>query len=288
MLRRSPPPGTRGRHRRHRRRARPARRRLAAAGAAAAVAGLTLAAPAIAAVGGLSPDGHQAAARATAEADGLRQPAGEAEQHSRPAGHGAPPSRADSAGGRPAGQARAPAPHPAATPRPAASSGAGHGHDAPSRQHPASPPPWHLIYDSIIPEDIPPHRQVATYATGGYAVTPDRVAGRGPVLWIDTKATDPAAGALDIEPGDATPEMAAPWVRAKLHADPHALAILYTGPLEWPLVKASVSTLPSWMQARVRWWIANPTGYPHLVPGSDATQWFWGPGYDISSATPRF
>src|SRR5262249_49848235 len=133
-----------------------------------------------------------------------------------------------------------------------------------------------------------PHQPVATYATGGHAVTADRVAGRGPVLWIDTRGTDPAAGALDIEPGDVTPDVAAPWVSAKLRADPHALAILYTGPSEWAEVKASVSTLPSWMQAQVRWWIANPTGYPHLVPGSDATQWYWGPRYDISSATPRF
>ncbi len=41
------------------------------------------------------------------------------------------------------------------------------------------------------------------------------------------------------------------------------------------------------MQARIRWWIANPTGYPHLVPGSDATQWYWGSSVDISTATSR-
>ena len=57
---------------------------------------------------------------------------------------------------------------------------------------------------------------------------------------------------------------------------------------EWPAVQAAVATLPTRMRSRVRWWIADPTGYPHLVPGSDATQWYWGPRYDITTATPRF
>ncbi|HEY2551040.1 MAG TPA: hypothetical protein VGI64_10735 [Streptosporangiaceae bacterium] len=254
------------------------------------MAGLALAAPAVAAVSGLGSSGlgsgREGAGSPAAWADGLRRQAADAEHDSRLAST-APAPDADTASGRSAaGQAAAGGHDPAGPHSPAASPSPGQGRQPAKKS--SSPPPWHLIYDSIIPEDIPPHQHVATYATGGHAVPADRVAGRGPVLWIDTRATDPRAGALDIEPGDATPDMAAPWVAAKLRADPHALAILYTGPSEWAEVKASVSTLPSWMQARVRWWIANPTGYPHLVPGSDATQWYWGPGYDISSATPRF
>ena len=35
-------------------------------------------------------------------------------------------------------------------------------------------------------------------------------------------------------------------------------------------------------------WIGSATGTPHVVPGSDATQWYWGTHYDISTVNPRF
>jgi hypothetical protein len=57
---------------------------------------------------------------------------------------------------------------------------------------------------------------------------------------------------------------------------------------EWAAVKAAVAGLPKNMQSRIRWWIADPNGVAHIVPGSDATQWYWGSSYDISTATPRF
>ncbi len=142
-----------------------------------------------------------------------------------------------------------------------------------------------LIFDSTTPTAIPSHHEVATYATGPFAVPASQVAGRN-VMWIDTQGTDPNAQALDIEPGDATPSMAATWVSEKLTADPHTTAVLYTMQSEWPQVQASVATLPTWMQHQVRWWIADPTGVPHLVPGSNATQWYWGQNYDISTAEP--
>jgi hypothetical protein len=93
---------------------------------------------------------------------------------------------------------------------------------------------------------------------------------------------------LDIEPGDATPAGAAIWVAQKLGQDPSARARLYTMRAEWPAVQAAISTLPSWMQARVRYWIADPTGVAHMVPGANATQWYWGNSYDISTANPGF
>jgi hypothetical protein len=128
---------------------------------------------------------------------------------------------------------------------------------------------------------------IATYATGGYAVAAAAVASR-PTIWIDTQGTDPGASVLDIEPGDATPAMAATWVAQKLAQDPNARARLYTMRSEWPAVQAAIATLPSWMQAHVRWWIADPTGVPHMVPGANATQWYWGQSYDISTANPGF
>jgi hypothetical protein len=100
--------------------------------------------------------------------------------------------------------------------------------------------------------------------------------------------SDPAAAALDVEPGAAAPSDVPGWVRQRLSAQPKALAILYGSISEWPTLQAAVATLPASMRSRIRWWIADPTGYPHIVPGSDATQWYWGSGYDISTATSRF
>jgi len=64
-----------------------------------------------------------------------------------------------------------------------------------------------------------------------------------------------------------------------------AMAMRRAGPYQ---VQAAIAALPSSMQSHVRWWIADPTGVPHLVPGSSATQWYWGSGYDISTASPGF
>jgi hypothetical protein len=42
------------------------------------------------------------------------------------------------------------------------------------------------------------------------------------------------------------------------------------------------------MHSHVKYWIADPTGYEHIVPGSSATQWYWGQNYDISSVAAGF
>jgi hypothetical protein len=162
-----------------------------------------------------------------------------------------------------------------------ASGSAGHWH------HHAAPQPYE-IYDSVTPTKIPAGQAVATYSTGPFAIPASQVAGRKYVLWIDVNGSNPSATALDVEPGDATPSSAAHWAWRKLHADPGSTAIIYTMRSEWPAAQAAVAKLPSWMQSRVQWWIADPTGYPHIVPGSSATQWYWGSNYDISAATPGF
>jgi hypothetical protein len=156
-----------------------------------------------------------------------------------------------------------------------------------SRQ-PTTPAQPYLVFDSVLPGMLPSGHVIATYATGPNAVSPAELAGRGPVLWIDVDAADPAADVLDVEPGCATPSAVPGWVWRRLSASPAALAIIYTSQSEWPAVQAAVATLPAAMRTKIRWWIADPTGYPHLVPGSDATQWYWGSSYDISTATPRF
>lgn len=186
-------------------------------------------------------------------------------------------------GGR--GRTARPAPAaPAAPSRPAASpgpSGSASGQQAAHRRP-------YLIYDSVIPTAIPPGVQVATYADGVHPTPASAVAGRQQVLWIDVTGGDPAAQVLDVEPGCASPSVAASWADRRLSAHPGATAIIYTTIGQWAIVRADIGALPAAMQARVRWWIADPTGVPHLVPGSQATQWYWGPRYDISTATSQF
>jgi hypothetical protein len=144
------------------------------------------------------------------------------------------------------------------------------------------------MYDSVTPSAIPAGKPMATYADGAYAASPAAVHGKN-VTWIDTNGSDPnGAKVLDVEPGDATPASAATWTAQRLHAHPRDIAVLYTMRSEWPATQAAISSLPHWQQHQVRYWIADPTGVPHLVPGSDATQWYWGTHYDISTVTPRF
>jgi hypothetical protein len=154
-------------------------------------------------------------------------------------------------------------------------------------EHRAAPAQPFEFYDSVTPSAIPAGHEIATYADGPFAVSPSQVAGHK-VLWIDTNGSDPRANALDVEPGDATPSQAATWTQQKLGSNPHSLAIIYTMQSEWPATQAAVGTLPHWMQSHVRWWIADPTGSPHVVPGANATQWYWGSSYDISTANPGF
>ncbi|HEX8007338.1 MAG TPA: hypothetical protein VF482_13005 [Trebonia sp.] len=157
---------------------------------------------------------------------------------------------------------------------------------APAKPQTSSQP--FTFYDSVLPSAVPAGQPVATYATGPFAVSPYQVAGHGKVLWIDTNGSDPQASALDVEPGDATPSIAAQWAQQRLTAKPTATAIIYTTFGEWSQVQAAISTLPSSMQSHVKYWIADPNGIPHMVPGASATQWSWGGTYDINTAVPGF
>jgi hypothetical protein len=257
----------------------PSRLTLSVAAAAAAVLAIVVVAVALAS-GSPAPGQERAAlaAATSARAGSLSGPWG--------TGHGA--------------QHKTPAPQhsaaPAASPWPHRRQATPQG-QAPARQAPVShtapaapapaPRPF-LIYDSVTPQTIPGDPVVATYADGPSPDSPSQVAGFSHVLWIDIDASDPNANALDIEPGCASPSQAAGWVYNRLTAHPHAVAILYTFLSDWPEVQADVSSLPSWMRSHIRWWIADPTGTPHIVPGSQATQWYWGQNYDISTALPGF
>jgi hypothetical protein len=206
--------------------------------------------------------------------------------NSTPAKSAAPATAAVAAKPAAPAQAAAPAAPAAAAPaaaRPAPAAPAAVPAPAPVAQ--PAPQPYQ-VYDSVTPSAIPAGAAVATYADGGYAASPAAVAGRSHVTWIDTSGSDPRAAALDVEPGDATPATAANWTWQKLHAAAGSIAVIYTMRSEWPATQAAIATLPAAMQHQVRWWIADPTGVNHVVPGASATQWYWGTNYDISTALP--
>ncbi|MBO0822684.1 MAG: hypothetical protein J2P27_02365 [Actinobacteria bacterium] len=162
----------------------------------------------------------------------------------------------------------------------------------PAPPKPAAPPPPprpYQIYDSVTPSAIPRSSQaVAVYSNGHYWTSPRQVGHRGLVLWIDTNGSNIRADVLDVEPGDATPLQAAGWVQRKLNAKPNSTAIIYTMRSEWGAVQAAVGRLAWWMPSHTKYWIADPTGVPHIVPGSQLTQWYWGRNFDISTAIPWF
>jgi hypothetical protein len=161
-------------------------------------------------------------------------------------------------------------------------------HAKPKPQHKAGPTKPYRIYDSVTPTAIPGGKPVATYSNGTYQASRASVAGRGDVLWIDVNGSNPGAHALDVEPGDATPATAAAWASVKLTKDHNSKPIVYTMRSWWSAVQASMNGLPGWMHSHIRYWIADPTGSEHILPGADATQWYWGKSFDITTAKPGF
>ncbi|HEX9040963.1 MAG TPA: hypothetical protein VF838_08020 [Trebonia sp.] len=132
-----------------------------------------------------------------------------------------------------------------------------------------------------------PHGKIAAVcANGAAAASGNQVAHQKSVLWIGTDGSNPGATVLDVEPGDATPHGAAVWVQQRLSKPPSSVATAYTMRSSWQAVKDNVAHLPKWQQDKVRYWIADPTGVQHMVPGADATQWYWGANIDISVANP--
>lgn len=145
----------------------------------------------------------------------------------------------------------------------------------------APPPAPYGLYDSTTTSNLPSDKANAVYADGAYAASPTEVPSHTR-LWIDVNTSDPRAAVLDVEPGDATPSQAGQWAAEhdKVSSQP---AIVYTMLSDWAAVKAAVPA-----GTPVQFWIADPTGTPHLVPGSSATQWYWGSSVDISETAPGF
>jgi hypothetical protein len=150
------------------------------------------------------------------------------------------------------------------------------------------------MYDSTQPWLIPTSAEyIAVYANGLYKADPASVQQRFPkarVFSIDVLNTDPGGcGIADVENGDMKPGDIPSWVDRRLTKRPDVLCRVYCNKSTWPSVKSEVAKLPQDKRDTVRYWIADPTGQGHMVPGADATQWYWGEDWDESTInTSRF
>jgi hypothetical protein len=142
------------------------------------------------------------------------------------------------------------------------------------------------MYDSTVAGDIPTGAQyVAGYLDGDFAWSPAdwRRFLQAVRVTISTRPSPAQGDVLDIEKGDAQPADAPDWVAARKAAG-----------LYMPTIYGSRDTL-ALVRARLQragqpadYWLADPTGVPHLPAGFAACQWAW-PGrgsqghYDVSS-----
>jgi hypothetical protein len=236
--------------------------------------------------GSQSTAGHSAAAfdavtGSKVQLDALRSAAtGGSVVDATAAHHAAKPAADKTAKAAPAKHAAKPAAEHAA--KPAAK------HEAKRAEKKAKPAGPYHIWDSVTPSSLPAGHDAAVYANGAYAAAARQVTNHKSVLWIDTNGSNPGANVLDVEPGDATPAGAAAWAQQRLVHHPHSVAIIYTMLSSWQAVKDHVAHLPKAQQDNVRYWIADPTGVDHIVPGAAATQWYWGANVDISTASANF
>ena len=138
----------------------------------------------------------------------------------------------------------------------------------------------YLIYAPVTPAAIPAHQKVATDANGRSAFSADPPRARA----VDRHQREQPRGlGLDVEPGDATPSTAASWALHMLSGGPH----LHDG---FGVAERAGrrGKLPSPIHSHVRRRIADPAGGPHIVPGSSATQWYWGSKYHVSTVPSDF
>ena len=146
------------------------------------------------------------------------------------------------------------------------------------------------MYDSTDPAMIPDGKFALLYGTGNYSAREYTGLSRFPhVLWIDDVGDDPlGCSILDIEQGAASIGDVVRWCRERYSKRPGPFR-LYVYLSEWASIRRDCQRhFEPEMRAHLHWFVANPTGSPHIVPGSSATQYAWDQGFDVSLALPRF
>ena len=146
------------------------------------------------------------------------------------------------------------------------------------------------MYDSTDPDMIPDGAFALLYGSGPFdAHDYPRLDRFAHVLWIDVTAEAwQECSILDVETFDATPADVPAWVKRRIDSR-DGPARIYCNISTWPAVRSEVLHGLDWAYRRqIRYWIANPTGVAHLVPGSAACQYEWAGGFDRTLALERF
>lgn len=151
-----------------------------------------------------------------------------------------------------------------------------------------------LMADSASPRRIPsdfnhPQRLVAPYADGLFRWPATQLRRFGEAVQVPITVTgDPGCPVGDVESRDLDPEGFAHYLKARIERGEHWHAC-YSSIDTKPLVDAAVAALLGAKYVKVfGWWCANPTGRPHIYPGSVATQYLWHGDYDVSTVTPHW
>lgn len=156
-----------------------------------------------------------------------------------------------------------------------------------------------VMYDSVTVSQIPAGaRAVAGYTTGKFPTFPELVRQFPKARHLSIAvSSEHDAECLDVEPGDATPEVAAGWVKRQ-----------FARGIKRPVVYGSRDNIPAILaalakagigRARVRVWSAHFTGVPHICGPktcgasftADAAQWnnrALGRNLDESRVSPGF
>lgn len=139
-----------------------------------------------------------------------------------------------------------------------------------------------MMYDSTNPSAIPATAPiVAGYIDGIYAWSAHDWARFPNAQHVTITVTgEPGAMVADCESGDLSAQGAESWAMNELRDN------------RSPTIYSSISGRPA-IPNGCGWWCANPTGTPHLYPGSVATQYAWaslgqtgGVDVDISQTAP--
>lgn len=160
-----------------------------------------------------------------------------------------------------------------------------HGKQLPSK---LKATPTILMYDDVTVSRIPSNAQaVACYAVGSFANCGSMAQAFPHAYRVSITPTwSGRANILDVEPGDATPSQAGPWVKADIAAGfkrPGIYASLST----MSAVRASLNAA-GLSRSQYFLWDAHWTFTPQLDAGYDATQWYGGNIIDKSQVTKEF
>lgn len=141
-------------------------------------------------------------------------------------------------------------------------------------------PPTHpyYVYDSANPESIPADAYgVAGYIDGPYTWTYadwHRFYRAKMFITIDILGGNVHADAEDVEDYGVPLRDLRRWARARLRMG--FIPIIYCS------VGMHVKVEYTMRGIRYDWWAAQPDGSPHILSGSDATQYVWGNNWDES------